>query len=203
MSAYIILILDIMLASMLAATIFYCLKLNTRIRILQDSKSELAMLIQQFEQSTQQATNSIAEMHTLSKKVSEAMQTKLEKANYIADDLTFLIDRGNKLADKIEGNVSGRSTSTSVRDIKDNEPKKRAMHHTHDADTSSQPADEAEHQAENTAPSKKPSALERLASKNVDARSAMNERTAKKPIPGVRLRSRAEQDLLDALNNKK
>lgn len=101
------LLLDLLVTVLLAVTIFYCTRLNKRIRILQDSKSELAALIQKFDESTQQATRSINEIHSVSKKINESIKTKLEKANYIVDDLAFMIEKGNKLADRMEADISG------------------------------------------------------------------------------------------------
>lgn len=99
-------LLNCFVALLLGVTIFYCLKLNKRIRILQDSKSELAQLIEKFDMSTQQATYSIQEIHKASKKINENIQTKLDKANYLADDLAFMIEKANKMADRMEGGIS-------------------------------------------------------------------------------------------------
>lgn len=99
-------LLNAFVALLLGVTIFYCLKLNKRIRILQDSKSELAQLIEKFDMSTQQATYSIQEIHKASKKINENIQVKLDKANYLADDLAFMIEKANKMADRMEGGIS-------------------------------------------------------------------------------------------------
>lgn len=104
--AIISLLLNVFVTSLLGVTIFFCLKLNKRIRILQDSKSELAQLIEKFDLSTQQATFSIQEIHKASKKINENIQVKLDKANYLADDLAFMIEKANKMADRMEGNIS-------------------------------------------------------------------------------------------------
>lgn len=98
--------LNLFVALLLGVTIFYCLKLNKRIRVLQDSKSELAQLIEKFDMSTQQATYSIQEIHKASKKINENIQTKLDKANYLADDLAFMIEKANKMADRMEGTIT-------------------------------------------------------------------------------------------------
>lgn len=89
-------------AVLLLATIIYCLKLNKRIRVLQDSKSELARIIREFDESTKRATQSINEIHAATTRISENIQHKIDKANYLADDLEMMIERGNKMAGKIE-----------------------------------------------------------------------------------------------------
>lgn len=101
------LLLDVLVAGMLGATIYYCVKLNKRVKLLQDSKSELAQLIQQFDESTQQATVSIQEIQKASKAINNNIQEKLDKANFLADDLAFMIERANKAADTLQPHVSG------------------------------------------------------------------------------------------------
>lgn len=89
-----------LMAGLLLATIIYCLKLNSRIRLLQDSKSELARIIKEFDESTQRATNNINEIHAATMRISENIQHKIDKANYLANDLDALIERGHKLTGK-------------------------------------------------------------------------------------------------------
>ncbi|TAE83285.1 MAG: hypothetical protein EAZ74_01795 [Alphaproteobacteria bacterium] len=110
----IMLVLDSGVALLLGATIYFCTKLNKRVKQLQDSKSELAMLIQQFDESTRLATVSITEIQRASKKINENIEAKLQKANYLADDLASMIERASKTADRIENQISnGRSAVSS------------------------------------------------------------------------------------------
>lgn len=92
------LFLDSLMALLLIITAVYCWRLNKRIQVLQDSKGELAQTIREFDQSTQRATQSIAEIHEATVRLSENMQHKIDKATYVADDLQFMIEKGNKLA---------------------------------------------------------------------------------------------------------
>lgn len=108
-------ILDVLLATLLTITIVFCWKLSRRIRVLQDSKSELSQLISQFDASTERATASILEIQGASKRITENIQAKLEKANYLADDLAFMIERGSKLADHMASGISSSRNKTSVR----------------------------------------------------------------------------------------
>lgn len=91
-----------MVALMLLVTILYCGKLNRRIRVLQDSKSELAGIIREFDESTRRATESIAEIHAATARLSENIQHKIDKANFLADDLQYMIEKGSKVAGKPE-----------------------------------------------------------------------------------------------------
>ena len=90
------------LSILLMVTIGYCARLNRRIRVLQDSRSELAGMITQFDQATGRAMTSLAELQTTSKRITEALQLKIDKANFMADDLAFLIEKSGKLSQQLD-----------------------------------------------------------------------------------------------------
>lgn len=90
-------LINAMMAILLLVTIVYCWRLNKRIRVLQDSKSELGRIIQQFNESTERATQSIADIHEATTRISENIQHKIDKANYLATDLDMLIEKGGRL----------------------------------------------------------------------------------------------------------
>jgi hypothetical protein len=92
------LIVNLLMATLLLVTIGYCRRLSKRIRLLQDSRSELAKIVREFDESTQRATLSIAEIHEATRRLSENIQHKIDKANFLASDLEVMIERGNKMA---------------------------------------------------------------------------------------------------------
>ena len=96
------LFINLVMAGLLLATLIYCLKLNKRIKVLQDSKSELARIIREFDQSTQRATQNINEIHAATMRISDNIQHKIDKANYLADDLEMMIERGSKMTGKTD-----------------------------------------------------------------------------------------------------
>jgi hypothetical protein len=223
-------LLDGLMAMLLVITTVYCWRLNKRIRILQDSKSELAQIIRQFDESTQRATSSIAEIHGATARIAENIQHKIDKANYLADDLQFMIEKGSKIADKMEGGLTGRNaprpaapapapakSSASVAAIRDVQ---RAEPQSHSEKAAPAPArrqearitgrsdmrsDLKEKQAAVVSGGDKARAslegmLKRVSGRNADkaeAEEAGNE--PRRRVPGARLRSRAEQELFDAL----
>lgn len=197
--------LDALMALLLVATIFFCARLNKRIKVLQDSKGELASLIRQFNDSTDRAQQSVIELQSISKKVVENMQGKIEKANFLADDLNYMIEKGNKLADTMEVNISSKRNP----DAKPAAPRSAEP-------TAARPAAPAKEQAGiNPAASRGGSGVEKLAAAttaNKDAAKAksgtleavlekLGNRTGPdgKPAASARIRSKAEQELLDAL----
>ena len=111
------LIINILIAALLVVTIGYCWLLNRRIKILQDSRSELASLLKHFDESTQRASESIIALQTASKKIGENIQFRIDKANYLMDDLSFMIEKGNKLANQIEaGFAVNRARDRAISD---------------------------------------------------------------------------------------
>lgn len=100
------LLMNGLMAGLLLATMIYCWRLNARIKVLQDSKSELARIIREFDESTQRATQSISDIHAATARLSENIQHKIDKANFLANDLEYMIEKGNKLAGKPDSNTS-------------------------------------------------------------------------------------------------
>jgi hypothetical protein len=90
------------LAILLVVTIGYCSRLSKRIRLLQDGRSELAGMIAQFDQATGRAVTSFAELQSVSKRITEALQLKIDKANFLADDLAFFIEKSSRLVSQLE-----------------------------------------------------------------------------------------------------
>ncbi len=167
------LIVDVMMAVLLIITLFYCSRLNKRIRLLQDAKSELAQIVQEFDESTQRATQSIAEIHAASTRISENIQHKIDKANFLADDLQFLIERSAKIADK--------------HDAPSNNLRGAALNRSADVPRGSR----------GQAPTAEAVAARQAASESAPITGA----DADKRRAGLRMRSKAEQELLDALKS--
>ncbi len=202
-------LLDGLMALLLAITIAYCWRLNKRIQILQDSKSELAQIIRDFDQATQRATQSIGEIHKATSRIAENIQHKIDKANYLADDLQFMIEKGNKTADKMDAGISAgrnpRTAAANVSPARSNAPVREA------ADSApmprrGEPASEAarpKDTSKEAGRSMLESVLQRAAGNKAaapDARQSVEDAANnRQKRPGARLRSKAEQELFDAL----
>jgi len=108
------LLLNLIIVGLLMATISYCWVLNKRIKILQDGKSELANLLQYFDESTSRASESIVALQSASKKIGENIQSRIDKVNYLMDDLAFMVEKGNKLADKLDASFAVNRAKSRV-----------------------------------------------------------------------------------------
>lgn len=192
---------DGMMALLLILTIFYCWRLNLRIRVLQDSKSELAKIIKQFDESTQRATAGIAAVHEATSRISENIQHKIDKANYLADDLQFMIEKGSKMADRMDGGApTARSSSSSrggaarkskVMDDPEMLTRRREKSGMDDA--------EGAGEADASAPSSLEAVLKRVSGRKSDA--GGGDAATRRKRPGARIRSKSEQELFEALKS--
>ncbi len=92
------LILDVLVAVLLAVTIGYAVVLNKRLGKLRGDKIDLEKLATKFGESTSRAEESIENLrHT-----ADLLQGGIDKAQALRDDLAFLIDRGDQAADSLE-----------------------------------------------------------------------------------------------------
>lgn len=170
------LVIDVMMALLLIVTIVYCRKLNKRIQVLQDSRSELASIIREFDASTERATKSISEIHEATHRLSDNIQHKIDKANFLVEDLQGLIDKGNRAAGQVEGGarVAAASARNTAPDVSAARPRRTG-------------------------------GMESIITGvNVGAETTVtNTAGTAEGRPRVRQRSRAEQEVLDALKSGK
>lgn len=95
-------ILDCIIMILLAATICYAVILNKRLTIIHQSRAELEKFIGNFSASLLKAENSVENLKDTSQKIITSMLDPLTKGQILRDELSFLIDRGNLTADRLE-----------------------------------------------------------------------------------------------------
>ncbi len=202
----VMLILDSLMIGLLVATVYYCFRLNTRVKVLQDSKSEFSQLIERFDATTQRAQQSIEDLQNISKKVNEQLAGRLDKANFLADDLAFMIEKGTKLADKMEDRVTQRGAERTAVATRP-EAKMTAAPNVEKRGAASGPTlrermgkTEAEQSAEQRKKASLESVLNRVAQKE-DEGPALPGQKRRPGNTTARLRSKAEQELYDALKS--
>ena len=92
------LILDVVVAGLLIIMIPYVIRLNKRLSNLRKDKAQLEKLATTFSESTRRADDSLGNLRASA----ETMQRKLDSAQTLHDDLAFLLERGEKAADRLE-----------------------------------------------------------------------------------------------------
>lgn len=91
-------ILDVLVAVLLVVTIAYAMVLNRRLGRLRRDKTQLELMAGNFAEATTRADESIGRL----KDMGDSLRRNVEKAQALHDDLTFLIDRGEVAADRLE-----------------------------------------------------------------------------------------------------
>jgi len=185
------LLLNIIIVCLLVATISYCWVLNRRIKILQDSKSELAQLLGHFDESTERASESIIALQSASKRIGDNIQHRIEKANYLIDDLGFMIERGNKLSNQLEASFAVNRARTRVMSEDDEAPVETV------AKEDRRPAPAEDRPPNNKA--KTVASLEAVLERVVGRKPTPTQESPPKERTPVHARSKSEQELLDML----
>ena len=97
--------LDIVIAVLLACTIGYAYILNRRLSELKRDKSQLEKLVVSFAHATERAEASVAQLRDSADQVTCQLQIGIGDAESLREDLKFLLERGEGVADRLEGGV--------------------------------------------------------------------------------------------------
>ena len=181
------LLLNLLIVGLLMATISYCWLLNKRIKILQDSKGELANLLKYFDESTTRASETIVALQSASKKIGENIQARMDKVNYLMDDLSFMIEKGNRLADQLDANFAVNRARSRVDNVVTKEPDEA-------------PREKTIERIEQPPPTKNPKEKSAISLESVLDRVIGRTKTVA-PKPPANNRSKAEQELLDMIRS--
>lgn len=215
------LLIDATLATLLMVTIVYCSILNRRVRVLQDGRSELARVLKHFDESTRRASDSIAVLQSTGKRVGEVIQARMERATQLSDDLNYLIDHAEKIADRLEAGINvGRSARKVQEEMAAAPPPKPAAKPVQTAEEETGvmglvkaaleeqiPAPPRKAVEKPAAPAKSGTAgtlqamIEKIANRTASDPALRGQRAAK--FPDTRARSRVEQELLEIIRAEK
>ena len=104
--------LDVIVAILLAATIVYAVILNSRLNQLRKNRDEMARLVAAFNDATARAEAGIPKLRRAAEEAGATLQERVEKAQSLRDDLAFMIERADNMANRLEGTVrAARSES--------------------------------------------------------------------------------------------
>ncbi len=99
------LVLDGVVVVLLVATIGYAVVLNRRIGEMRKWKAEFDRLITTFNQATKRAETGIQSLKSVAIQRGPDLQRSLDKARSLRDDLAYLVERGDTLADRLTESV--------------------------------------------------------------------------------------------------
>ena len=94
--------LDIGLVVLLAATLFHAVRLERALGVLKRDRASLEALVATFNASTRAAETGVERLRAATEGSGRQIQRQIESANTLKDDLTFLVQRGEGLADRLD-----------------------------------------------------------------------------------------------------
>lgn len=98
-------LLDGLLVALLAATLVYAVILNRRLMSLRKERGIFEKMLSSFNASTLRAEESIHRLKALADVSSKELQQQTGLARSLRDDLSFLTDRGEAVADRLEHGI--------------------------------------------------------------------------------------------------
>ena len=118
------LIIDVLIICLLATTTGYCVVLNRRLGQFRAGQGEFVRLIGRFNDATERAEAGVARLRAVGEENGAALGDRIEAAQALCDDLSFLIERGARLADKLK--ASGGAEPGAMQDAARRRPDTRA-----------------------------------------------------------------------------
>ncbi len=116
-------LLDCLIAALLFLTVIYCWKLSRRITFLHEGKDDFNKFIGDFNNAILRAEDNVSQLKTLGEETDQTLNENIKKARFLANDLSFLMDKGEHVADVLERQI-GASRAVTARPpvVKRSEP---------------------------------------------------------------------------------
>ena len=99
-------IIDIVIIALLIPTIIYAYSLNKSLNLLRQNQKSLAQLISALNEATFKAESSIPKLKSVTEHSSEGLKEVVDNAKELKNDLLFINERADSLADRLENVIS-------------------------------------------------------------------------------------------------
>lgn len=120
------LIINLIIIALLIPTIVYAYRLNNSLKTLRQNQNSLAQLVNALNEATFKAENSIPKIKSVTEHSSEGLKEVVDSAKELKDDLLFINERADNLADRLENvisssrNISHSTPVSKPQSIEDN-----------------------------------------------------------------------------------
>jgi chromosome segregation ATPase len=98
-------LLEVLLTGLLTVTLFHALRLEKALGVLRRDRAALEELIAGFNESTRQAEGGIDRLRAVADGAGRQIARHVDQAKALKNDLAFLSERGEKLADQLDNLV--------------------------------------------------------------------------------------------------
>lgn len=108
------LVINLIIIGLLIPTIIYAYRLNKNLSLLRQNQNSLAKLVQSLNDATNKAESSIPKLKSATASTSGELQEVVSSAKTLKDDLLFINERADNLADRLENVIhNGRQVKDS------------------------------------------------------------------------------------------
>lgn len=109
------LIINVIIIGLLIPAIIYVYRLDKNLTILRQNQSSLAKLVEALNDATFKAENSIPKLKSVTEHSSSDLKEVVDSAKELKDDLMFINERADNLAERLEGVIkTGRGVKDNV-----------------------------------------------------------------------------------------
>ena len=106
-------IIDIVIIALLIPTIIYAYNLNKSLNMLRQNQKSMAQLISALNEATFKAESSIPKLKSVTEHSSEGLKEVVDNAKELKNDLLFINERADSLADRLENVISSSRKNTN------------------------------------------------------------------------------------------
>ena len=96
---------DAIVALLLIATIGYSIVLNRRLGAVRNDREKFEVLVRNLNAASQRAEAAVTNLRVTADDLSRRLEKKVEQARSLSDDLTYMIERGDGVADKLANQI--------------------------------------------------------------------------------------------------
>ncbi len=133
-------IINVAIIALLVPTIIFAYRLNRSLTALRENQNSLAKLIGALNDATNKAENSIPKLKSATEHSSEGLKEVVDNAKTIKDDLLFINQRADSLADRLEQVI--HNSRGNVKDEKKNKTSAQILNINKTTNTNSGEQDE-------------------------------------------------------------
>ncbi len=110
-------IMDGTVIALLAAMVFFAYRLTVHLKNFRDGRAELGVLLTHLSANIERAENAIAGMQNAAKASGGKLQDLINESKFLSDELRFMNEAGNNLANRLEKLAERNSDLASSADI--------------------------------------------------------------------------------------
>lgn len=96
---------DAIVALLLIATIGYSVVLNRRLGSVRSDREKFEVLVRNLNTASHRAEAAVTNLRVTADELSRRLEKKVEEARALSDDLTYMIERGGGIADKLANQI--------------------------------------------------------------------------------------------------